>query len=133
MIKSYPNERDCEHGLMRGACDTCEYEQDIGELELKLGIAETEIDIFKEESERLKAKVAEIEKENKGLYVALSMPTSEDGQLRKIRDLEQQAKGVEDAIHNSLSRLEYALPLVSTTELYSYSSDLREQAKQLKG
>jgi hypothetical protein len=50
----------------------------------------------------------------------------------EAHNLEQQSKGVEDAIHNSPSRLEYSLPLVSTLELYNYSSDLREQAEALK-
>jgi len=49
------------------------------------------------------------------------------------RDLEQQAKGVEDAINNSPSRLNFALPLVDTTELYDYANGLQEQANQAKG
>ena len=87
MIKSYPNERDCEHGSMRGACDTCEYEQDIGELELKLGIAETEIGIFKEESERLKAKVAELEQVMFDLLSLRSFHMSFPIEAEKIKQL----------------------------------------------
>ena len=32
MHKSYPNERDCEHGSLRGSCETCDYEEEIQEL-----------------------------------------------------------------------------------------------------
>ena len=53
MSKSYPNQRDCEHGSMRGKCDICEYEQDIKELrerivELKahnLGLTKTLVEL----------------------------------------------------------------------------------------
>jgi hypothetical protein len=29
---TYPNKRDCEHGQLRGSCNTCDYEKEIQNL-----------------------------------------------------------------------------------------------------
>ena len=63
--------------------------------------------------EGFKFKIAELEKE------------------QPIRDLKQQAKGVEDAIKETVSDL-YRLPLRDVGDLYHYATVLRDQAKALK-
>lgn len=32
-MSDYPNKRDCEHGLLRGSCNLCDYEDDIKQLQ----------------------------------------------------------------------------------------------------
>ena len=66
-------------------------------------------------NEKLEAKIAELEKE------------------RDVRDLEQQAKGVEDAV-TKLERPDVPLAptLILSDDLLDFAGDLRNQAKALK-
>jgi hypothetical protein len=88
-MSDYPNLRDCKHGSMRGKCDVCEYEQDISELELKLGIAETEIGILKEENAKQAGKITELERVLKKFEHAVrnenELLEMEENQLKRDR------------------------------------------------
>ena len=53
-------------------------------------------------------------------------------QVRQSHNLRQQAKGIEDAVVNSPSRLKFSIPLVSTLELYNYVDTLNKQAAKLE-
>ena len=42
--KTYPNQRDCEHGRRRGSCEICDYEQEITELHKTVAAKQAQID-----------------------------------------------------------------------------------------
>ena len=78
-------------------------------------------------------RIAELEQENKGLSVALSMPTSVDALTTEAFALEQQAKGVKDfeklfSFYDSEKDCE----LVYSEDAISYCAKLRKQAAKLK-
>jgi len=71
---------------------------------------------------------------NQEILLTLQQANNKIAELEKerdIRDLEQQAKGVEDAIKETVSDL-YRLPLRDVGDLYHYATVLRDQAKTLK-
>ena len=81
---------------------------------------------------RLRKENAELKKENKGLLVALSMPTSEDAQLRAIRDLEQREYELMDFLDEVDTWSAMNTYAVVVEDFYERIKNLREQAKQLK-
>ena len=42
--KTYPNQRDCEHGRRRGSCEICDYEQEIASLHKIIAAKQAQID-----------------------------------------------------------------------------------------
>ena len=42
--KTYPNQRDCEHGHRRGSCEICDYEQEIASLHKIIATKQAQID-----------------------------------------------------------------------------------------
>ena len=42
--KTYPNQRDCEHGGRRGSCEICDYEQAIAPLHKIIAAKQARID-----------------------------------------------------------------------------------------
>ena len=42
--KTYPNQRDCEHGRRRGSCEICDHEQEIASLHKIIAAKQAKID-----------------------------------------------------------------------------------------
>lgn len=84
---SYPNERDCEHGLLRGSCDRCDDAEEIARLRQQVNVLEITLASTAENShywhgeamllqQRLAAQPVAVEQSNQRLLTALKDVTS---------------------------------------------------------